>query len=174
MTNYLTEQDNLADLLRHMPEEDQRQWERYGHLRVEPAFADRVLIAYQAAGLGSGGKPPAPDVLAKLRVISFHADEGEGCSSRLLNETTNEMQLVTAVPAPIFGYPVFISIPPHFALRWDAREYAGEVKRSLMWVFLLKARNKSSFMSRGNIYVETPNVLRKLYPNVEFDEDLST
>ncbi len=53
-------------------------------------------------------------------------------------------------------------------LRWDARQISEDkVWRSLSFAVLIKARNKADFHSKGNVYCETPNVLRRFYPDLE-------
>ncbi len=169
---YLDSEASLQELLTHMAPAAQAEWEAFGHLRVEPAFQDRVFVVYQASGKTSGGGQKPPVVHTTIRVLSFIARDETGCTVRLLNEVTNDELEVGHVPKKLFNYPIFVAIPPLFTLRYDARQHAGRVMRSLSYLLFVKARNKADFFSKDNFYMETPNRVRLLYPGVDLKLDL--
>ncbi len=166
---YLDSSESLDELVKRLPESDQAEWHKFGHLRVEPAFQDRLLAVYQACGKDHRGEQRAPKIHSIVRVISFVARDDTGCVMRIENQETGETMEVGHIPRKLFGFPIFIAVPPLFTLRWDLREHRGKMLRSLSYLLFLKARNKAEFFSKGNYYAETPNHLRDLYPGFHLE-----
>jgi hypothetical protein len=163
---FLTDDANLAELVSHMPEEDQARFNNYGHFRIEAVFIERVFIVYKPTGLLSNKQHREPEILTTVRVVNFSVDPREGCQAVLRNEATGEETTLTHVPRKVFGYPVYASLPSRLSLRWDCRIVNGKPWRSLSFALLLKTKNKADFYSQGNVYAETPNKFRQLYPSV--------
>jgi hypothetical protein len=61
--SYLSDQQNLADLVARMPEEDRNRFNGYGHNRVEAVFVDRIFIVYKPTGLTRNGHHRPPEIL---------------------------------------------------------------------------------------------------------------
>lgn len=171
-SKYLGEEENKASLFAEMPPDERAEWESYSHLRVEAAFQDRVFVVFQPSGRGNNNIQRAPKVLTTVRVLSFVARDETGATVKLLNEGTNETMEIGHVPKKLFGYPVFVAIPPNFNLRWDVHRYASGTQRSLSYILFVKTRNKSSFFSTKNTYMETPNTMRSLYSHLDLKLDL--
>jgi hypothetical protein len=166
-SDYFTDEENLRELVTHMPEEDAHRWNKYGHLRIEGIFLDRVFIAYQPTGLTPTNKHKPPEILNLIKVIDFSMDAREGCQVVLKEQNTNQELVIGHVPRRVYGYPIYMSMPTKATVRWDGRELDdGRVWRSLSLAVLIKTKNKSDFYSKGNTYFETPNRLRQLYPEV--------
>lgn len=163
---FFTDDQNLAELVSHMPEEDQRRFNNYGHFRVEAVFIDRLLIVYKPTGLNAAGRHRDPDVLTTIKVKDFGVDPRNGCYAVLEDQKYTAEITITHVPKKLFNYPIYVSIPPRLLLKWDARTVNGRLWRSLSFALLVKTKNKSDFYSHGNVYAETPNVFRRLFPNV--------
>ena len=71
------------------------------------------------------------------------------------------------MPKRVFGYQIYMSVPPRLQLRWDARALPdGRIWRSMCLALLIKTRNRADFYSKDNTYCETVNSVRKLYPAV--------
>jgi hypothetical protein len=156
----------MKELVSHMPEEEQKRYENYGHLRIEAAFVNRIFIAYKPTGLTRAGKHKAPEIVNLIKVLDFEVDPRHGSIVTLKDQQTEQEQTVHHVPRRVYGYPIFVSIPTNLALRWDARLVNGRVWRSLSFALLIKTRNRADFYSYGNTYMEAPNVFRRLYPEV--------
>ncbi len=169
MPDFFTDEQNLAELVTHMPEEDQTRFNNFGHFRVEPVFIDRLFIVYKPTGLTPAGQHNPPEILNLVKVIDFGIEPRNGCYSVLKDQNTNQECTITHVPRRVFAYPIFVSIPPKLMLKWDGRLVNGRVWRSLLFAFLIKTKNKSSFYSKGNVYMETPNIFRRFYPSVTGD-----
>lgn len=161
---FFSDEQNQADLISHMPEEDRARFAKYGHFRIEGVFVDRVFIVYKPTGLTPSGAHKEPEVLTTIKVRDFSVDPREGCQAVLHDEKFDQEMTIRHVPRRLFGYPVYISVPARLSLRWDARLVQGHVWRSLSFALLVKTRNKSSFYSKGNVYCETPNAFLRLYP----------
>ena len=166
MAEFFSDEDNMADLVDQMPEEDRTRYGNYGHNRVEPAFVDRIFIVYQPSGLNAAKQHIDPKIVTTIRVLDFSADSRDGVVVRVRDEMFGDEQLITYIPKRLFKYQVFVSVPPRLTLRWDAHESEGYTYRSLSFALLIKTRNKSSFYSKNNHYIETPNKFRELYPAV--------
>lgn len=166
MSEYFTDEQNMQDLLKHMPEEERKRFESFGHNRVEPAFVNRVFIVYKPTGLTPDNRHRQPEILNLIKVIDFAVDAREGAYAVLKEQMTQQELTVTHVPKRLFAYPVYISVPPKLTLKWDGRNVSDKVWRSLSFAFLIKTKNKSSFYSKGNVYIETPNNFKRLYPDV--------
>jgi hypothetical protein len=166
MSDFFTDEQNLAELVSHMPEEDAHRFNKFGHFRVEAVFIDRLFIVYKPTGLTASGQHNPPEILNLLKVVDFGVDPREGAYSVLKEQNTGQELTLTYVPKRVFSYPVYASLPAKLTLRWDGRMVGDRVWRSLAFAYLIKTKNKSSFYSKGNVYMETPNVFRRLYPSV--------
>lgn len=169
MAKFLTDTDNAAALAADIKPEDREEYARFGHNRLESAFVDRVLVLYECQGKNSKDVQRPPKILTTIRVIDFKADYAEGICTRLLDESTQEAMNVDYVPKRLFKYPIFVSIPPRLTVKWDAQFMGDKLVRSLLFAILIKSANRSDFYSKGNVYLETPNRVRALYPHVELD-----
>lgn len=169
---YLDQEASNRDLVERMPREDREAWIKFGHLRIEPAFQDRVFVAYRAEGKGHDQRQLPPTILGQIRVLSFVARDESGCTVRLLNETDNTTQEVSHIPQRIFNLPIFMAVPASFTLKWDAHVRNAQVERSLSYLLFIKARNKAEFFSRGNVYLETPKKFKALYSHLDLKLDL--
>jgi hypothetical protein len=78
-TDFFTDEQNLAELVSHMPEEDQHRFNNYGHFRVEAVFLDRLFIVYRPTGLTPGGQHRDPEILNFIKVIDFGVEPRNGC-----------------------------------------------------------------------------------------------
>lgn len=164
---FFTDQENLAELVTHMPDEDQRRFNNYGHFRVESAFLDRQFIVYEPTGLSTDKLHLPPKILNLVKVIDFSVDPRNGCQVVLKEQQAQQELVIGHVPRRVYGYPIYMSVPAKLTLRWDGRSLeSGRVWRSLSFAVLIKTKNKADFYSRGNVYFETPNRLRQLYPAV--------
>ena len=67
-SEFFTDEANMAELLSHMAEDYCHRFNKWGHLRVEPIFLDRILVVYKATGLTRDKKHRDPEVLTTLRV----------------------------------------------------------------------------------------------------------
>lgn len=171
--DFFSDRDNAAELVSHMPEEDRKRYENYGHNRVEPAFIDRVFIVYKPTGLTpgpkelGGGRHREPQILTTVKVIDFGVEVRDGCYTVLKEVGQTDQELTIGhVPKKLFHYPIYVSIPPRLMLRWDCRTVNGRAWRSLSFALLIKTKNDSKFFSAGNVYMETPNKFREYYPSV--------
>lgn len=163
---FFTDDENLAELVSRLPEDLQKQFNGYGHFRVEAAFIDRVFIVYKPTGLNAAGRHKEPNILTMVKVIDFSVDPRDGCCAVVEDQTFKQQQTLTHVPRKLFNYPVFVSIPPRCTLRYDAKLVNERVWRSLSFAFLIKTKNKADFYSHGNLYLETPTSFKRLYPGV--------
>lgn len=168
-TQYLDEDENMAALVGLMPVGEQHSYLNYGHRRIESAFVDRVFVVYKPTGLNAAKQHREPDVLTTIRVKDFMVDAMSGASAKLYDEKNDRELRVTTVPKKLFEYPIYISIPPRLQLKWDARKVGERLLWSLSFAFLIKTRNKSDFYSAGNVYCESVNVFKRLYPSVTGD-----
>jgi hypothetical protein len=166
LSDFFTDEQNMAELVSHMPEEDQKRYGNFGHRRVEAVFLDRLYIVYKPTGLTHSGQHTAPEILNLIKVIDFQVDPREGCLAVLRDQNSGQELTITHVPKRVYAYPVYISIPTKLTINWDARLVGDRVWRSMSFAFLIKTKNKSDFYSKGNTYMETPNVFRRLYPSV--------
>lgn len=164
-SQYLDPAQNLADLVSKMPAEERAAWNEYGHMFVEPTFADRVFLLYRCEGKDRDNRRRPPNVIERYRVIGISVTDSEGVVIRVLAENENKVIEIGHVPVNLGGHGVFASVPHSFTMRWDARLHDGKLRRSLAYLLLFKTRNSSAFYSRGNVYIETPNKLKKLFPD---------
>lgn len=165
MSNYLSDSENLSNLVTDMPAEEQTAFNSFGHLRAEAAFNGRLFILYRPSGLNPDKTHKAPEVLTTARFVDFKCDSAGGAVAKVVDVTTGQSQVVNHVPTRLFHYPIFVSIPPMCKVRWNARVVDGKTTRTLTYSLLVKARNRSDFFSFGNTYCETPNDFRALFPD---------
>jgi hypothetical protein len=165
-SDFFDVRENLADLVTHLPDEDQRRFQNYGHMRIESAFVDRQFIVYKPTGLTKGGQHNPPEILNVVKVVDFSVDPRNGCQVVLKEQQTEQELVVSHVPRRLYAYPVYMCVPAKLEVHWDARRLENwRVWRSLSFAVLVKTKNKSDFYSRGNTYLETPNSFGKLFPN---------
>lgn len=157
---YLSEKENIDDLLGRMPEDEREKYARYGHHRIMSAFVNRTFIVYRA-----NGKNKMPEVLARLNVVDFQISP-DGAFAIVENMDTGLRETITYVPRRVFDFPVFLALPPVMDVRYDARIENSKINRWVAFAVLAKTRNRADFYSSGNVYLETPNNFKRLYPNV--------
>lgn len=163
---FLGDAENLAELVSHMAEEDQHRFNNYGHFRIEAAFVDRVFIVYKPTGLLPNKRHREPEILTTVKVTDFGVEVRDGCYAVLTDAEHGREMTLSHVPKRLFGYPIYVSIPPRVTLRWDCRIVNNRPWRSLSFALLVKTKNRADFYSKGNTYMETPNEFAKLYPSV--------
>lgn len=166
MAEFFSDEQNLAELVSHMPEEDQRRYSNYGHNRVEPTFLNRVFIVYKPTGLLPAGQHRQPEILNLLKIVDFSVDVNEGSFVVLKDHNTQQELRIGHVPRRVYEHPIYMAVPTKLQLKWDARMVGDRVWRSLSFALLIKTKNRSDFYSKGNTYLETPNRFKSLYPSV--------
>lgn len=169
MTNFLSEQANLADLASHIREPDQALFHSFGHTQFEAAFRDRLFILYEPTGLTKDRQHRAPKIITQVKVMAFSADDQFGSEVLIKDLTTNDELWVGHVPARLWEYKVFFQVPPYSQLKWDGQASRDGVRRTLSFGLLVKTANRSDFYSCGNTYCLPPNKFRSLYPGVDVE-----
>jgi len=167
--SFLGDEDNLADLVARISGSDRETFNSFGHLRVEPAFHNRLFLLYRPAGINKQNRHNKPDVLTTVKVHELVGSSRDGMLMKVEDLRTGEFQQLGYIPKRLFDYDVFMSVPSSLRLRWDARQTAQGVARSMAFAVLIKTKNRSDFYSYGNLYCETPNRLRALYPGFDLD-----
>jgi hypothetical protein len=161
LTRYgMNTRDRAAHLLSCMPEDDARRYERFGHLQYVVGFVERIFVVYKMAK----DSTDCPTLLSKLRVMTIKVDHRLGLTCLLRDEDGSSEMVVTHVPQRVFRYPLYISIAADTGLRWRARVVNGREQCDVSFGLLVKAKNKADFRSVGNVYMETPNNYRRLFP----------
>jgi hypothetical protein len=164
---YLNEAESAAELLSHMREEDKQAFNDFGHTRIEAVFNNRLFVVYKPQGL-DGKEHKAPEVLTTIKVLNYEGTSEDGSSVEVEDLRTGERQIITHVPARVFDYDLFMSVPSALRLRWDVRvSETGKMLRSLSYALLVKAKNRSDWYSFGVTYAETPNRFRELFPKCD-------
>jgi hypothetical protein len=120
MGNFLRDPDSDADLVSRMPETERAQYLRFGHLRIESAFAGRIFILYKPTGLNALRQHREPHVISSLLITDFLSDAKAGSSAKLVDQTNGATMMVGHVPRRIFDYELFMAMPSRMLLRWDA------------------------------------------------------
>lgn len=169
MATYLTEEQNVADLINQIPQQDRAAFAAMKASRVEAAFAGRYLVLFKPHGLNRDGSHRAPEVLTTLRFSGFFCDDIDGADVEIYDTRAKEKMTVGHVPTRVFDYELFIHIPPVYRMRWDARETDHGTVRSLVFPVVIFSRNRSSFYSAGVTYAETPNRFREMFPDHKID-----
>lgn len=162
---YLSQEESLSDLIDRIPGRDRDVYRDFRSLRVEAAFDDRVFILFKPCGLDERNQHRHPEILTTVRVLRFWCNSEDACVE-VQDDNTGEVLQIGYVPVRLFGYDVFVSVPPRCQLRWDARYVEGQVRRSLSYPLLIKTKNLSTYYSAGVTYAETPNSFRALFPKV--------
>jgi len=156
-----------------MSPDDKAMFEKHGYNRFECAFHNRVFYIYQCAGRDHHNKQRAAKVHAVVRVIDMSLSLARGYEISLLNETTNQKQAVGAIPAKLFDFPIFVSVPCSFAAKQNlVTGPNGEVHWDPVLGLYVKAANKADFYSNKNFYAETPKRMGELYPEQDWRPDL--
>lgn len=152
-----------------MTSPDREVYQSFRHLRVEAAFLNRVYVVYRPTGLTRDKQHKQPEILGQVKVIGFSCDAREGCLMTLEDLTTGAIQQVGFIPKRLFGYDVFVAVPPFSRIRWDARPDNGAIRRSMAFGILIKTRTKSDHYSMGAVMLESPKGFRALYPAAQYD-----
>lgn len=168
-THFLSDQKSLEDLFSRMVSPDREQCAEFKSLKVEPSFVDRIFIVYKPTGLHADGQHKHPEILTKVKVLSFRADDKHGAEAEIQDMVTHEVMTVGYIPRRMFGYDAFVSIAPRQRLNWDAVLLQGRIKRTLSFMLMFKLRSASENYSYGCTGVETPAKFRELYPSVHFN-----
>lgn len=165
---YLGDSESLLDLESRITGNDRDVYRAFRDLHVEVSFVSRLFIVYRPTGLTPEGRHKDPEILTTLKVLSFYLDDLGGAEAVITDLTTGEELTIGHIPQRLFGYDLFVSIPPAMRIRWDGRLVDGIVHRSLAFPILVKARNRSDYYSFGVTQATTPNKLRQLFPSLEF------
>lgn len=104
-------------------------------------------------------------ILDYIKVTDFNVDRHQGAVATLQG-VQGDKATVGHTPSRIFDLPVFVCVPPQFQFRWDARKVDGVILRSLSFPLLVKAKNRAEFRNVGNTYLEVPNKVAKLFPQI--------
>lgn len=166
-SEFLGDEESMNQLVSRMADQrDREKYVKYGHRRVESGFVGRLLIIYSPQGLHPDGRHRDPEIFTTVKVLDFTATPKQGWNAVVEDLETGDLQTIDYIPARLFNYDVFVSIPPFMRLRWDARKNPPH-DRSLSFALLVKTKNRSDWYSKGNVYAETPNNLRALYPDLD-------
>ena len=169
MSTYLTDEENLAELIAAMPEHEQAPFSEMGASRIEAAFKGRVLVLYKPNGLTKEGQHREPVVLTTVEFVDFLCDSSDGADFTIRDVRAGETMTIGHQPTRLFDYNVFLHIPLTYRMRYDARRVDGGVQRSLVFPVSVYTRNRSSNYSAGVHYAETPNRFREMYPKVSLN-----
>jgi len=168
----LTEKESFDELFNRMTATDQAQHKKFGNNRAEPVFIDRVLYIYKCMGKDRFNEQRPPEVLAVVRVINMSLTHSEGAMVTLLNETTNQKQVITTQPVKLFGFDVYGCVPTSVGVRHFAiTSPTGELNFDTSLVLYLKQANLATFHSYRNIYIQTPGQMQNLYPHQDWAPD---
>ena len=137
MDQFLPDKVSDADLVSRMPEGERAQYNRFGHLWIQSAFAGRIFIVYQPTGLTPTKQHREPNVLTTLEVLDFVADSKNGCSVRIEDAANGAVMAFSHTPRRVFDYDFFMSVPSRMNLRWDAREHDDRIERSMSFAVAL-------------------------------------
>lgn len=169
-SDYLSEKENLADLVSRMPADEAEAYQRPGHLKIEAGFKDRIFIVYKARGLRNGKTKATdqlePQVLTTIKVLSLTTNLQNGSQAVLLDETTGQEMTVRHIPKRLFNYPVFISLPADMRISLGGLRKPDGVQRSVSFALLIKSADRADMLTEGNVYIETPKTFKKLFPAV--------
>ena len=163
MDKYLSERENLHELVSHMKKHERVGWLDFGHLELVPCFKDRVLIMYKV------NPDRSPAIQFYVDVVGITINDIFGVMIEVSARNNKVTQWVTAIPAKLFGMNVYASVPTRCEVRWDAHYDGVKVNRSLMYTILVKTANKPVFNNAGNTYLLTPNKFKELFPLVEVE-----
>jgi hypothetical protein len=167
MNNYLTEDENLAELVKLISEHDQALFADMTAARIEAAFSGRYLVVYKPTGLNADRTHREPEILTTIGFSDFESDSVNGADVVVHDYKAGEQMVIGHVPTRLFDYDMFLHIPPVYRCRWDARHSDGRLIRSLVFPINVWTRNRSSHYSAGATYAETPNRFKDLYPGVK-------
>ena len=158
---YLNDTDGMADLVSQMPADERAVFNSYGHMRVEAVFDKRIFFVYRSMGQGM-----PPSMLGTIKVLDYECSSEAGSSIEIEDVDTGQRQVITHVPARVFDYNVFMSIPQALRLRWDARVHplTQKLVRSLSYAVLIKTQNRADQTTPNVTYIETFNRFREMYP----------
>lgn len=168
----LDERETFEACKAKMLPEDRTRYLELKDNRYEQVFIERIFYIYKCMGRDSKNNQRPPEILAKFRVINFAHTLDQGFLVSLLNETTNKKQVLNAVPAKLFGFDVFGSMPVSTKLRFNQLIHDdGRSHFDTTVGIYIKATNKADFYSNKCTYVETPNRMAALYPGRDWGED---
>lgn len=167
-TQYMSDDESIADLADRIPGVDRAIYKDFKALAIQAAFDDRIFVLFKPTGLNERNEHRDPEILTSIRVINFRLNSTDA-SIRIMDENNGESMDLDYVPRRVFGYDVFMSIPPRMQLRWDARIIDCVVRRSLSYPILIKTKNRPDWYSAGVTYACTPNEFRRLYPQVDIN-----
>lgn len=161
----LDTQQNLEELIRHMPEDQREEWQTLGHTTTEAAFYNRKLYVIKTKGRSNNtGIPKQPDVLGVVKVAAFSASLDAGCTMMLIDTRTSETMLADHTPRRLFDWPIYVSIPISQGVIWGCDIGPnGEVQRALMTGICWKQQSALKFVNRNNVSLTTANVYTKLF-----------
>lgn len=155
---FVSEKYNLADLVAHMPQDDQKLYQSFGYVFTEAAFYNRRFVVVKLAGKSTSGKPKPPVVLGAARVVGFSATHLAGCKMTLQDEESERLLQVGHTPTRLFNFPVFVSVPIYQGVKWEAKEMSdGSYRRALVFGTCFKQQSALKWFNRDNVAVLTHN-----------------
>lgn len=164
------EKQMLKSLVDRMPAEESEEFNKFGHMKIESGFENRVFIVYEPRGKRSGQEKlieqREPKVLTTVRVIGLTTDLRYGAQALIRDEGTGAEMVVRYVPKKLFNYPIYISLPAEMSLKLSEFQKENGVQKLVTFALLVKSRNKSDFYTVGNTYMESPNKFKELFPAI--------
>ena len=116
---YLSEEDSLADLDSRITGDDRDVFKNYGHLRIEPAFDNRLFLIYKPTGLTREGRHRDPEILPTIKILRLDLNSREGAICTIADQSTGAKMDLGYIPRRVFHYNLFMAVPPILRLRWN-------------------------------------------------------
>jgi len=164
------EKELFKEIVGMMPDNQAKEFDKLTYMKIEMCFKGRVFIVYSPRGMRPGqtklGEQKSPRILTTIKVVDLAVSLEEGSKMTLLDETTGQEIYVRHVPRKLFNYPIYVSLPAEMTLRITEKRRTGERLGDITFPMLSKTGNKPETYTVDNVYLDTPNKFKELYPEV--------
>ena len=159
--DFMSAAQHFEALLCDLSEADFNDYKSMKTLRTETAFIKRNFVIYEMQGRD-------PVELDRIVVNDFVCNETVGASTELYSQRQGKILEVSYTPVRLFDHPIFVFLPLHGKIKWDARP--GDTGRgSLAFPIVIRTQSRLHLRERGVVFMETGPDFGK-----EFDTDLAT
>ena len=158
--------DHFERLVDALPDDERTLFRKLSAIRVETAYAGRTFIVYRIDRYGD------VQVLDKLEVLDLEINEEVGGSTEVRSHMTGDTFVVGYTPERVPGQDVFMWMPLHQRVRFDAipdRDDGDIVSHSVGFNLCVKVSSRIGPRERDTVHCETGAAFHREFPRVSTD-----
>jgi len=160
---FITPADHFERLVGEIPEEDRDLFLSMDATHVDTGYAGRTFIVYDVDRHGE------VLVLDRLTILDLYVNDTHGATTEVRSERKGETVIVGYTPERMFDLEVFMWLPLHMRVNWDAvpDEDTGYISRcSAGFNLCIKTASRRYPTETGTTHCETGFFFKRNFPDV--------